>query len=66
MAFTQGAAYAGFAEKRFGTLAPGQQADFVLIDRDITLSRPADIRDTQVLETWVGGKRVYVKGSIEK
>lgn len=66
MAFTQGAAYAGFAEKRFGTLAPGQQADFLLIDRDITLSRPADIRDTQVLETWVGGKRVYVKGSVEK
>lgn len=62
-AFTQGAAYAGFAEKRFGTLEPGQQADFVLIDRDISLARPADIRDTQVLETWVGGKRVYVKGA---
>ncbi|MGK2910346.1 MAG: amidohydrolase [Sphingobium sp.] len=62
-AFTQGAAYAGFAEKRFGTLSPGQQADFVLVDRDITLARPADIRETQVLETWVGGKRVYVKGA---
>ncbi|MDX3910969.1 MAG: amidohydrolase family protein [Sphingobium sp.] len=62
-AFTQGAAYAGFAEKRFGTLAPGQQADFVLVDRDITLARPAEIRETQVLETWVGGKRVYVKGT---
>lgn len=60
-AFTRGAAYAGFAENRFGTLAPGQQADFLLIDRDITLARPADIRETQVLETWVGGRRVYVK-----
>ena len=62
-AFTQGAAYAAFAEKRFGTLSPGQQADFVLVDRDITLVRPAEIRGTQVMETWVGGKRVYVKGA---
>ncbi len=60
--FTRQAAYAGFAEKRFGNLAVGQRADFLLIDRDITTSRPADIRQTQVLETWIGGKRVYVKG----
>lgn len=60
--FTRQAAYAGFAEKRFGSLVPGQRADFILIDRDISLSRPADIRATQVLETWIGGKRVYVKG----
>jgi predicted amidohydrolase YtcJ len=60
-AFTRGAAYAAFAEDRFGTLAPGEQADFLIIDRDISLTRPAEIRDTQVLETWIGGKRVYVK-----
>jgi predicted amidohydrolase YtcJ len=60
-AFTRGAAYAGFAEQRFGTLAPGQLADFLLIDRDISLAGPADIRGTQVLESWVGGRRVYVR-----
>jgi predicted amidohydrolase YtcJ len=60
--FTRQAAYAGFAEKKFGSLVPGQRADFLLIDRDISASRPADIRQTQVLETWIGGKRVYVKG----
>ena len=60
--FTRQAAYAGFAEKRFGSLQPGQRADFLLIDRDISASAPADIRATQVLETWIGGKRVYVKG----
>ncbi|MFQ3895868.1 amidohydrolase [Sphingobium sp. R-7] len=60
--FTRQAAYAGFAEKRFGSLVPGQRADFLLIDRDIATARPADIRATQVLETWIGGKRVYVKG----
>ena len=60
--YTRQAAFAGFAEKRFGSLVPGQRADFLLIDRDISVSRPADIRATQVLETWIGGKRVYVKG----
>jgi predicted amidohydrolase YtcJ len=60
--FTRQASYAGFAEKKFGNLVPGQRADFLLIDRDISTSRPADIRQTQVLETWIGGKRVYMKG----
>ena len=31
-AFTRGAAYAGFAEDRFGTLTPGMRADFILLD----------------------------------
>ncbi|QUT04331.1 amidohydrolase [Sphingobium phenoxybenzoativorans] len=61
-AFTRGGAYAGFAEDRFGTLAPGEQADFLIIDRDISTTRPAEIRNIQVIETWIGGKRVYVKG----
>ena len=60
--YTRQAAFAGFAEQRFGSLIPGQRADFVIIDRDISVSRPADIRATQVLETWIGGKRVYMKG----
>ena len=60
--FTRQAAYAGFAEKKFGSLIPGQRAAFLLIDRDISSAQPADIRATQVLETWIGGKRVYVKG----
>ncbi|WP_171905819.1 amidohydrolase [Sphingobium phenoxybenzoativorans] len=62
VAFTRGGAYAGFAEDRFGTLAPGEQADFLIIDRDISTTRPAEIRNIQVIETWIGGKRVYVKG----
>ncbi|WHO41180.1 amidohydrolase [Sphingobium sp. AP49] len=60
--FTRQAAYAGFAEKKFGSLVPGQRADFLLIDRNIETASPTDIRGTQVLETWIGGKRVYVKG----
>lgn len=60
--YTRQAAYAAFAEKRFGSLIPGQRADFVLLDRDISIARPADLRSAQVLETWVGGKRVYMRG----
>ena len=58
--FTQGAAYAAFAEDRLGSLEPGRLADFVFIDRDIfRTSNPNDIRQTQVLETWLGGTKVW-------
>jgi len=58
-AFTADAAYAGFAEGRFGRLAEGERADFVLVDRDPLLATPEEIRATKVLQTWVGGRRVY-------
>ena len=57
--FTLDAAYAAHAEKLQGTLEPGKWADFILIDRDIFSIEPSQIRTTQVLETWVGGKQVY-------
>jgi predicted amidohydrolase YtcJ len=58
-AYTAGAAYAGFAEGRFGELKPGQRADFLFIDRDPLTSSPEDIRRTKVLETWIDGQKVY-------
>jgi predicted amidohydrolase YtcJ len=58
-AYTIGAAYAGFAEDRLGNLAPGQRADFIIVDRDPTTASPADLRATKVLETWVGGEQVW-------
>ena len=57
--FTSDAAYAGFAEGRFGRLVKGEKADFVVVDRDISRASPEQIRDTEVIETWVGGKRMY-------
>jgi hypothetical protein len=59
--FTQGGAFAGFAEDRFGTLTTGRMADFIFIDRDIFEAAPRDIRETKVLETWVGGRKVWVR-----
>ena len=57
--FTRDAAFASFAEDRLGTLERGKMADFIFIDREIVNASPQDIRGTQVLETWVGGKKVW-------
>lgn len=62
-AFTYGGAYAGFAEKRFGRLVEGEWADFLLVDRDPMMASPDEIRATKVLQTWVGGDRVFDSGS---
>jgi predicted amidohydrolase YtcJ len=58
-AYTADAAYAGFADGKFGRLLPGERADFIFVDRDPMLSSPGDIRNTQVLEVWIGGQRAY-------
>lgn len=58
-AFTGGAAYAGFAERQFGSLQPGQRADFVIVDRDPVDASPTELRATRVEETWVGGQKVW-------
>jgi hypothetical protein len=57
--YTTGAAFAEFAEKDKGMLAPGMLADFVILDRDITAVQPASVLGTKVLRTVVGGKTVY-------
>ena len=58
-AFTRGAAYAGFAEQKIGSLEPGKWADFIIIDRDINGANPQELARTQVLETWVAGKKAW-------
>lgn len=58
-AFTSGGAYAGFAEDRFGRLAPGQRADFIVVDRDPIAATPAELRQTRVEETWINGEKVW-------
>ena len=58
-AFTQDAAFAGFAEQKFGSLLPGQKADFIVVDRDPVAATPAELRRTRVIETWVGGYKAW-------
>ena len=67
--FTRNAAYAGFAEDRIGSLEPGKWADFILVDRDPTKVDQQALAATQVLETWVAGKKAYeraVSGGAER
>jgi predicted amidohydrolase YtcJ len=57
--FTRDGAFASFAEDRLGTLERGKMADFIFIDRDIFEAAPQQIRETKVLETWLGGSKVW-------
>lgn len=58
-AYTVNGAYAGFAEGRFGRLVRGERADFLLVDRDPLLASPGDLRETKVLQAWVGGRLAW-------
>jgi hypothetical protein len=62
-AYTRGAAYAGFAEQKIGSLEPGKWADFILVDRDPTKVDAQTLARTKVLETWVAGKKVWSSAS---
>jgi len=63
--FTLAAAYAAHQEDRLGSLEPGKWADFIIIDRDYFKIPASEIDDIQVLETWVGGKRVFTAGEAQ-
>ena len=58
-AYTRGAAYAGFAEDKVGSLEPGKWADFILVDRNPTVGGGQSLARTQVLQTWIAGKKVF-------
>jgi predicted amidohydrolase YtcJ len=62
-AFTRGGAYAGLAEDKIGVLEPGKWADFILVDRDPTKVDAQQLARTQVLETWVAGKKVWERAA---
>jgi len=45
---------------KVGTLEPGRQADFIVIDRDIFAIPPREIHATKVLLTVIAGKEAYL------
>lgn len=59
LAMTRWAAYANFEDHLRGCIAPGKQADFVVLDRDIMTVPNEQLRQTRVQQTWIGGERVY-------
>lgn len=58
-AYTWGNAYAVFAEKERGTLAPGMLADVTVVDRDLFAMPPESLATARVAATVVGGKIVF-------
>ncbi len=55
------AAMANFWDTETGSLEPGKQADFVILDQDIMDVSLEKIPQTKVLSTWISGKEVYPK-----
>lgn len=58
--YTQGSAYAEFAENTKGKLLPGYYADLVVLNQDLTQITAERILATKVLRTVVGGKTIYL------
>jgi predicted amidohydrolase YtcJ len=58
-AYTAGNAWAVFAEQRWGTLAPGREADVIVIDRNLFTMPAESLATARVTITIVGGKIVY-------
>ena len=56
--YTQGSAYAEFAEREKGTLAPGMLADLAVLSQDIFTVPPQSLPGTVSVLTIVGGKVV--------
>ncbi len=56
---TVDAAYAAHQENIIGTLTKGKKADFILVNQDIFKAESSVLWQTQVLETWVNGEKVY-------
>lgn len=58
-AYTRNAARALGEQDTIGSIAPGKQADFALLNRDVLTVTAEEARDTKVLWTIVGGRTVY-------
>ena len=57
--YTLHPAYAAFEEDIKGSISPGKLADLTVLSKDILTIPEAEIRDTEVVMTVVGGKVVY-------
>lgn len=58
-AYTLHSAKAMNLQDKIGSIAPGKQADLILIDRDVLTVSPEEMRDATILWTMVAGQTVY-------
>jgi hypothetical protein len=57
--YTINNAFLTFQEKEKGSLEKGKLADFIVLDRDILMCPVEDVRNIQVVQTYLGGKLIY-------
>ncbi|SEN51944.1 hypothetical protein SAMN04487857_12018 [Pseudomonas sp. ok272] len=62
-AYTLNAAKTLRLDKQIGSLAPGKQADLIILDRDVFKVSDDELFETQVLNTFFAGKQVYAPES---
>ncbi|QJI29610.1 amidohydrolase [Pseudomonas sp. ADAK18] len=62
-AYTLNAAKALRLDQQIGSLAPGKQADLIILDRDVFKVSDDELFDTKVLKTFFAGKQVYAPAS---
>ena len=60
-AYTIDAAFASFEDHIKGSIAVGKLADFLILDQNLLEISPEEIKDAQILATYVGGKKVYAR-----
>lgn len=58
---TSNAAYVTFEEHLKGSIEPDKLADFVVLSQDVLTVPEDQIRATQALETYAGGRRVFAR-----
>lgn len=58
-AMTIDAAWQIHREQELGSLAPEKLADFVVLDKNPLTVSPETLRDIQIRETYIGGRRFY-------
>jgi len=61
--YTTNNAYLMFLDSETGSLEAGKAADLIVLDRDLLKCDVDDIKDAQVLATYLGGKLIYEKNA---
>lgn len=51
--------YLSFEEQEKGSIEKGKLADLIVIDRDLLECRLEDVRSVKVLQTYLGGEKVF-------
>ena len=59
--YTRNNAWLLFNENQVGSLEPGKRGDFIVLDRDILTCPVDEIRDIQVLATYLDGQQIYAR-----